>query len=55
VGTAPETALESVVFAAIAADVRHVVIDGKTVVADGRHATLDVAHELDEAVRSVTA
>jgi formiminoglutamate deiminase len=54
-GTDPATALESVVFAATAADVRHVVVEGNTVVADGRHATIDVARELDEAVRSVTA
>jgi formiminoglutamate deiminase len=54
-GADPATALESVVFAASAADVRHVVVDGNPVVADGRHATIDVARELDEAVRSVTA
>ncbi len=54
-GTDPATALESVVFAATAADVRHVVVEGKVVIADGRHATIDVARELDAAVRSVTA
>ena len=41
-------ALGSAVFAATAADVHHVVIGGRVVVADGRHATLDVARELQE-------
>lgn len=36
-GTAPAVAGESVVFAATAADVRHVVIDGRQVVCDGEH------------------
>ena len=38
--------LGTAVFAASAADVRHVVIGGRVVVADGRHATLDVVAEL---------
>jgi cytosine/adenosine deaminase-related metal-dependent hydrolase len=36
-GTRPDTALESVIFAGAAADVRNVVISGRDVVADGRH------------------
>ncbi len=36
-GTAAETALESVIFAGSAADVRNVVISGRDVVRDGRH------------------
>lgn len=45
-GTPPEHALEAVVFAATAADVRHVMTGGRWVVRDGRHATIDVAAEL---------
>jgi formiminoglutamate deiminase len=54
-GTEPEHALEAVVFAAGAGDVSHVLIDGREIVADGRHATIDVARELAEAVRAVAA
>jgi len=36
------------VFAATAADVTHVVVDGRTIVADGRHTGLDVAAALRE-------
>ena len=42
-------------FAASAADVRHVLVDGREVVRDGRHTTIDVAGELHEAVRRVVA
>jgi len=52
-GTDARTALESVVFAAAAADVRHVLVDGRTVVEDGRHTALDVPRELDDAIRAV--
>jgi formiminoglutamate deiminase len=45
-GAQPGWALESVVFAAGAADVHHVVVAGRVVVADGEHRTLDVATEL---------
>jgi formiminoglutamate deiminase len=40
-GTQPATALESVVFAASAADVREVVSDGRHVVSGGRHLLVD--------------
>jgi formiminoglutamate deiminase len=40
-GTVPGTALESVIFAGSAADVRNVVISGVDVVADGRHLLVD--------------
>jgi formiminoglutamate deiminase len=40
-GTRPGTALESVIFAGSAADVRTVVISGRDVVADGRHRLVD--------------
>ncbi|WP_027343980.1 formimidoylglutamate deiminase [Hamadaea tsunoensis] len=39
-----------VLMAASAADVRHVVVDGDVVVADGRHTRIDVARELSEAI-----
>ena len=46
VGASADDALEVAVFAATAADVRHVVIGGRVVVVDGHHATIDVAAEL---------
>ena len=46
VGASADDALEVAVFAAMAADVRHVVIGGRVVVVDGHHATIDVAAEL---------
>ena len=54
-GAEPEHALEAVVFAASAADVRHVLVDGRELVRDGRHASIDVPRELHEAVRAVIA
>ncbi|MEU3452990.1 formimidoylglutamate deiminase [Micromonospora sp. NPDC006766] len=42
-------------FAAGAADVTHVVVDGRTIVADGRHLTVDVPTELAHAIQAVTA
>jgi formiminoglutamate deiminase len=53
-GTEPANALEALVFAASAADVRHVIVDGRELVRDGRHASIDVARELHEAVLTVT-
>jgi cytosine/adenosine deaminase-related metal-dependent hydrolase len=43
-------ALASVVFAATAADVHHVVVGGRVVVAGGAHRTIDVAAELARTV-----
>jgi formiminoglutamate deiminase len=40
-GTRPAHAVESVVFAATAADVRHVVVSGRQIVRDGRHLLVD--------------
>ena len=54
-GTTPETALEAAVFAASAADVREVVAGGRRIVADGRHAEIDVAAELTAAIRRLYA
>ncbi|MER5703610.1 formimidoylglutamate deiminase [Micromonospora sp. NPDC002296] len=42
-------------FAATAADVTHVVVDGRTVVADGRHLTVDVPAELRRAIQAVNS
>jgi cytosine/adenosine deaminase-related metal-dependent hydrolase len=53
-GTESGHALEAAVFAATAADVRHVLVDGNEIVKEGRHATIDVPRELDEAIRAVT-
>ncbi|MDJ0768915.1 MAG: formimidoylglutamate deiminase [Ilumatobacter sp.] len=46
--------LTAVVFAAGAADVTHVTIDGVDVVADRRHATVDVATEMPAAIEELT-
>ena len=53
-GAAPATLLESVVFAAGAADVREVIVGGRHIVTDGRHALVgDVAAELDSSIEAV--
>jgi cytosine/adenosine deaminase-related metal-dependent hydrolase len=49
-GTGPEGAL----FAATAADVTGVVVDGREVVRDGRHLTIDVPAALRDAIKAVT-
>jgi formiminoglutamate deiminase len=53
-GTEPETVLDALVYAASAADVRRVTVDGRELVRDGRHLTIDVPRELHEAVRLTT-
>jgi cytosine/adenosine deaminase-related metal-dependent hydrolase len=50
-GTRPEDAAAVAVFAATAADVRHVVIGGRVVVADGRHTSIDVVGALRQILR----
>ena len=53
-GTAGPAVLESVLFAATAADVRHVVSGGRDVVSDGQHLLIeDAAGDLAAAVRAV--
>ena len=53
-GARQGTLLESVLFAATAADVRDVVVGGRRVVADGRHLLVDdVPRALDEAIGAV--
>jgi formiminoglutamate deiminase len=54
-GTAPEHAIDAIVFAAAPADVRNVVIGGRFVVRDGAHVRLDVAAELQTALAAVGA
>jgi formiminoglutamate deiminase len=46
--------VETAVFAASAADVRDVVVSGKHLVLDGKHAKLDVAAELAASITAVT-
>jgi formiminoglutamate deiminase len=52
-GTDAEHALEAVAFAASAADVTGVMAGGEWVVRDGAHVRLDVASDLDSAVKAV--
>jgi formiminoglutamate deiminase len=53
-GTSAATALESVIFAATAADVRDVVVGGRDVVQDGTHLLIDdVPGALSAAIRAV--
>jgi formiminoglutamate deiminase len=52
-GASPEHALESVVFAATAEDVRNVIVGGEFVVRDGVHLHLDVAAELAAAIEGL--
>lgn len=52
-GTAPDRALASVVFAATAADVDHVVANGRVVVRNGSHVSLDVVAELRSSIEQV--
>jgi formiminoglutamate deiminase len=54
-GTDPGCAAEAAVFAATAADVRHVVAAGRVVVSDGRHVAVDVPTELAAAIRDLLA
>ncbi|MGZ4674377.1 MAG: formimidoylglutamate deiminase [Ilumatobacteraceae bacterium] len=52
-GTDPQHAAAAVVFAATAADVSHVVVGGRVVVADGVHHAVDVRAELDRSIKRV--
>jgi len=54
-GSSATTAIESVVFAAGASDVHHVVSGGVVIVADGHHQRMDVAGELGSSIREVMA
>lgn len=52
-GSSATTAVETAVFAAIAADVHQVVVGGVVVVSGGRHQRMDVAKELTSSIREV--
>ncbi|MFE1167963.1 formimidoylglutamate deiminase [Nocardiopsis sp. NPDC058789] len=53
-GADPARATDAVVFAATAADVRHVMVDGEWTVRDGVHVRLpDTARELDAAIKEL--
>jgi formiminoglutamate deiminase len=52
-GTAPESILDAVVFAATAGDVTDVLVDGRPVVSNGAHTAIEVAAELDAAITSL--
>lgn len=54
-GAATDAIAESLVFAATAADVTDVMIDGVAVVAGGRHRTVDVVAELNASIAGVLA
>jgi cytosine/adenosine deaminase-related metal-dependent hydrolase len=43
------------VFAGGAPDVRNVLVDGREIVREGRHASIDVASDLRDAIRAVLA
>ncbi len=52
-GTDARSVLASTIFAGTAADVRSVVVGGRTIVRDGRHVTIDVGTELTGAIGEV--
>ena len=52
-GVEDNGALAAVVYAATSGDVSDVVVDGRHVVRDGRHCSIDVAAELDASIRDV--
>jgi cytosine/adenosine deaminase-related metal-dependent hydrolase len=54
-GVSDASALDTVVFAANAADVRDVVCSGREIVREGRHADIDVAAELRASIAEVHA
>ena len=48
-----DTAVPAAVFAATAADITDVVIDGRVIVRDGQHHAIDVADELSRSISEV--
>jgi formiminoglutamate deiminase len=54
-GFAPDQVAAAAVFAATAADITDVIVDGRPVVAGGRHATIDVAASLEAAIEAAWA
>jgi formiminoglutamate deiminase len=53
-GAAPETLLESLVFAAAAPDVHSVIASGRQIVRDGHHTTIDVPSELTTNIKGLS-
>ena len=49
-GAPPDAAIETAIFAATASDVTDVHVDGRRIVAGGRHTTIDVGAELDASI-----
>jgi formiminoglutamate deiminase len=49
-GTRPGDALDAVLFAAAPEDVRQVIVDGRVIVREGRHVSIDAAAELAAAI-----
>ncbi len=54
-GTDPAQLVDAAVFAATAADVRHVAVGGRWIVRDGAHVALDVVAELARSIAAVWA
>jgi formiminoglutamate deiminase len=54
-GAEPDHLVDGAVFAATAADVRHVAVGGRWIVRDGAHVTLDVAAELRRSIAGAWA
>ena len=54
-GTDDGSVLAAAIFAAAAADVRHLVVGGRAIVRGGAHTSIDVAAELAATIREVTA
>ena len=52
-GVPKSSALEATVFAATAEDVSHVVVDGRVVIEDHQHVSIDIASELSAAVHEL--
>ena len=52
-GTTTKGAVETAVFAGTAADVTDVHVDGRRIVAERRHSTIEVAGELDATIREL--
>jgi hypothetical protein len=46
---------QGAIYAATAADVTHVIADGRPVVAGGRHVSIDVPRELDRTITAMVA
>jgi formiminoglutamate deiminase len=52
-GVVPGLAIEATMFAATASDITDVYVDGRRIVAEGRHFAIDVAAELDATIKEL--